>query len=123
MPYTDEDIDLLLQVRNHFCEALDSKATDTLVTKIMLGVFGNVPAFDSRFKTGFGISHFREGAFNETCLKRVTEFYKRNRGEIDGYPPIYTFDFYKGTDTKRRYTKAKLVDMVGWVEGSRNSPA
>ena len=60
---------------------------------------------------------------NETCLKRVTEFYERNRGEIDGYPPIYTFDFHNGTDTERRYTKAKLVDMVGWVEGSKNSSA
>ena len=34
-------------------------ATDTLVTKIMLGVFGSVPAFDTNFKTGFGVYAFR----------------------------------------------------------------
>ncbi len=114
LPYTDEDIELLLRVGGDFREALENRASDTLVTKIMLGVFGNVPAFDVNFRTGFGI-----GRFNMTCLKRLTQFYEQNRSEIDGYPPIYTFDFHSGTGTERRYTKAKIVDMVGWVEGRR----
>jgi hypothetical protein len=118
VPYSDEDIQLLLRAGETFCEALDNKASDTLVTKIMLGVFGNVPAFDDFVKTGFGIKHFKN-ALDGACLKRVTAFYEQNKAEIDGYRPIYTFDFRAGQDTQRRYTKAKLVDMVGWIEGRR----
>ena len=53
------------------------------------------------------------------CLRRVTEFYQQHRTEIDGYRPIHTFDFRTGQDTQRRYTKAKIVDMVAWIEGRR----
>jgi hypothetical protein len=121
LPYTDKDIELLLGFGEELCEALENKASDTLVTKIMLGVFANVPAFDDLVKTGFGIKHIKN-ALDEVCLWRVTEFYEQNRTEIDGYRPIYTFDFCTGQDTQRRYTKAKIVDMVGWVEGGRIKP-
>ena len=59
----------------------------------MLGVFANVPAFDSYFKTGFGIGHFKN-ALDPACLSRVSEFYKDKRAEIDSHPPIHTFDFH-----------------------------
>ncbi len=123
LPYSDEDIDLLLRVGKDFSEALENKASDTLVTKIMLGVFANVPAFDDFVKRGFGMKHFRNALDDEKCLKRVREFYQQNRSAIDGYRPIYTFDFHSGMVTDRRYTKAKIVDMVGFVEGQQINKA
>ena len=45
-------------------------ATDILVTKVLLGVFGCVPAFDTYFKKGFGVSTFSKGS-----LRKVGMFY------------------------------------------------
>ena len=57
--YSNENIRLLLECRRSIGIALNPcGATDTLATKIMLGVFGNVPAFDTFFKFGFGVSTF-----------------------------------------------------------------
>ena len=52
----------------------DKGVTDTLVTKIMLGVFGNVPAFDSYFRLGSNM-----GTFNEHSLEQIKKFYDKNQ--------------------------------------------
>jgi len=54
--YTDQNIALLIQCSNTIAGSLGktNNPTDTLITKIMLGVFGNVPAFDNNFRKGFG---------------------------------------------------------------------
>ncbi len=46
--YTDENVELLLETGKAIREALGdgNKPSPTLVTKVMLGVYGNVPAFD-----------------------------------------------------------------------------
>jgi hypothetical protein len=112
LPYTGEDIDMLLEVGGRLREATEGRATDTLVTKVMLGVFGNVPALDSYFRAGLGVS-----CFDRACLERVTDFYEQHKAIIDTLPPVLTLDFHSGKSTSRRYTKAKIVDMVGWMEG------
>lgn len=80
--YSDENVKLLLCARDNIFRALggNKKVTDTLITKIMLGVFGNVPAFDQFFRTGLGV-----GKFNEVSLKKVAEFYECHKGVIDDY--------------------------------------
>ncbi len=54
LPYDDEKIKQLLQLREDIRERLWVGATDTLVTKIMLGVFANVPALDRYVGAAFG---------------------------------------------------------------------
>lgn len=46
--YDDENINLLLNCKQQIVEVLGemNKPSDTLITKIMLGVFANTPAFD-----------------------------------------------------------------------------
>jgi len=57
--YSEENIEKLLDCYNDIKKILSDdgkyKVSDTLITKIMLGVFGNVPAFDSYFKDGSGL--------------------------------------------------------------------
>ncbi len=50
--YNDENISLLLNCKQNIIDALgkENKPSDTLVTKIMLGVFANIPAFDKYFR-------------------------------------------------------------------------
>lgn len=87
-------------------------ASDTLATKIMLGMFGNVPAFDSAFKLGFGVS-----TFGRTALGKIQRFYIENQDVIEKHR-VPTLDFVSGEPTDRLYTHAKVIDMIFFIEGS-----
>jgi hypothetical protein len=78
----------------------------------MLGVYGNVPAFDNYFKKGLNV-----GTFNDKYLGIISDFYVMHKKAIDKQKPIYTLDFYTGKPTRLKYTNAKIVDMVGWIQG------
>lgn len=91
-------------------------ATVTLVTKIMLGVFGCVPAFDQNFKKGSGITTFGYGA-----LARLGRFYDENAEIIERHR-VPTLDFSTGVPTSRLYSRAKVIDMHFFVEGARARP-
>ena len=87
-------------------------ASDTLATKIMLGVYGNVPAFDSAFKLGFGVS-----TFGKAALGKIQKFYIENQDVIEKHR-VPTIDFVSGEPTDRLYTRAKVIDMIFFIEGS-----
>lgn len=115
--YDNENIELLLDCRHMIVESLgrEPKSSDTLVTKILLGVFGNVPAFDGFFRKGFG-TH----SFGKKSLLRIANFYEENKALIDS-KEIYTFDYATARPTSRKYTKAKIIDMIGFIEGNKGS--
>src|ERR1022692_1534141 len=89
--------------------------TTTLATKIMLGVFGNVPAYDDFFKRGRK-SEGRTGAFGVRSLLQLGQFYQEHAEAIEAYR-IPTLDFRTGQPTSLRYTRAKVLDMVFFIEG------
>jgi hypothetical protein len=111
--YCDETVETLLDFKHRLRESLGKEvdASDILVTKVMLGVFANTPAFDTRFCKGFGVSRF-----DEKSLWEIATFYAQNKTTIDNYR-IYTLDFDSGLNTNRLYTKAKIIDMIGFIEG------
>jgi hypothetical protein len=86
-------------------------ASDILVTKTMLGVFGCVPAFDRFFRAGFGCHTLCKPA-----LINIGQFYQCRHVEIDAQR-IFTLDFTTGLDTKRPYPKAKIIDMIFFQKG------
>lgn len=116
--YTNENIYLLLELHLTIKQLLgddDEHASVTLITKIMLGVFGNIPALDDNFCKGFkefGVRKF----WSASLLRRLSRYYQENKDEIDKHK-IKTLDFHTGQDTSRYYTKAKIIDMVGFIEG------
>jgi len=87
-------------------------SSDTLVTKVMLGVFGCVPAFDRNFKLGFEVS-----AFGAKALNRIADFYEDHAEQIDACH-IPTVDFVTGSPTGRMYTRAKVIDMAFFMHGA-----
>lgn len=110
--YSDDNLDLLLECRKMIFKSFEKYSpSDTLITKIMLGVFGNIPAFDNFVKKAYKLYYV-----NKSCLKRIQDFYLSNKIKIDSYK-IPTFDFLTGQNTSLLYTKAKIVDMIGFVEG------
>jgi hypothetical protein len=109
--YTDESMRLLLEAASQLRAALPEGASDTLVTKIMLGVFGCVPAFDSYFKKGLGVSRF-----GMKSLRKIAGFYQDNAEAIEAHR-VPTRDFATGEETTQVYTRAKVIDMIFFVEG------
>ncbi|MGI8549824.1 MAG: hypothetical protein ACR2PL_03345 [Dehalococcoidia bacterium] len=119
-----DNVDRLMKSKSMIKKSLSKggNASDTLVTKIMLGVFGNVPAFDTYFEKGLKI--FGKGV---KSLHKVAEFYndESNQAIIDAAVDKYnlrTWDFASRKKTCRKYTKAKVIDMVGFIEGQSLKP-
>jgi len=117
--YGEQEWTTLRGLAREIRTALPDGSSDILVTKIMLGVFGSVPAFDTYFKKGSGLSVYGKGA-----LQRVERFYRENAELIDRYR-VPTLDFDTGAPTSRTYSRAKVIDMIFFIEGSGSpsSPA
>lgn len=110
--YDEQNIALLMECRRQITVALGREAaTDTLTTKIMLGVFANVPAFDQYFRKSLKVH-----TFNAKSLLKIKEFYNQNKDLFDSFK-IQVFDFSTSRETSIVYTKAKLVDMCGFMGG------
>jgi len=111
--YNSENIVILLDCKKKIINALGkgNNPSDTLVTKIMLGVFSNVPAFDQYFRQSMSVY-----SFNRNSLFKIKEFYIENKNILDSYN-IHTLDFTKGVETDIIYNKAKLIDMCCFMDG------
>jgi hypothetical protein len=109
--YNESNIASLKQISDRLRASLHDGASDTLVTKIMLGVFGCVPAFDNYFCSGFG-----SWSMSSKALRRIGSYYTENCDIIENYR-VQTIDFSTGQPTKRKYTRAKVIDMIFWEEG------
>jgi hypothetical protein len=121
--YTEDNMRLILDcyemITNSFLP--DGVKEETVATKIMLGVFGCVPAFDQNFCNAFrevfkGKCGFRR--LNIGSLSCIKEFYKNNQTLIDKwFNGIKTIDLKTGDYTNLSYSKAKIIDMIGFTYG------
>ena len=114
--YDEENIKLLLNCKKQIIEVLgkENKPSDILVTKIMLGVFANVPAYDGNFKKFLKKNQYCQ-TFNKISLNQIKIFYEENKEIFDSFE-IPTFDFLTSSGTNNIYTKAKLIDMCGFMD-------
>lgn len=99
----------------------------TLVTKIMIAVFGCVPAFDSFFVRGMARAQealepkqrLSFHTLDERRLRRLSEFYRANQDEIDKLASeSRTVRFADGSVTGHRLSRAKIVDMYAFDLGA-----
>ncbi len=113
--YTDENIRLLVESKKDIQRifGIDGKhnVTDTLATKVMMAVFGNVPAFDRFFQQGLNMH-----GCTEKHLHTLHQIYLRNRTAFDD-SNVFTLDVVTKKPTTRPYPKGRLMDIVGFVEG------
>jgi hypothetical protein len=85
-------------------------ATDTLITKVLLGTMGCTPARDNYFVTGFRRAGFRCSRFGRNFLDQVLQFYRDHVREFEAardvilersgvaYPPMKLVDMYFFTE-------------------------
>jgi hypothetical protein len=88
------------------------RPTDTLVTKVLLGTFGCLPACDRFFIAGFKKADLSYSCVNEPFVERVLRFcndniveLRREQARIEATGSV-------------RYPLMKLVDMYFWQMGS-----
>jgi len=88
-----------------------AQPTDTLITKIILGTFGCLPACDRYFLSGFKSEGFKYSSLNEEFVTAVFEYCQSN---------ICDFQRQQKTLQKQsgvNYPLMKLVDMCFWQIG------
>lgn len=90
-------------------EIQEINVTDTLASKILLGVYGNVPAYDRYFKEALSLFGIRT-SFDEESLLQLVEFYKKHFSEFDSFRSNYRTDDYY-------YPPMKLIDMFFFQVG------
>ena len=103
------------------CHHLPNKSTITLGTKIMLGVFGNVPAYDRYFKiaiTKLSKSDCRFNVLNHRSLKTIYNFYIENQEFIDSLAKrSITKKFGFQRNESHPIPRAKIIDILGFQYG------
>jgi len=85
--------------------------TDTLLSKILLGTLGCVPAYDRYFIDGLKDRKMKNTVFNDTSLNELFDFIDNHKTEIDNAQKIIL------TKTKKHYPAMKILDMYFWQIG------
>lgn len=93
------------------CNANSKKATDTLVTKVVLGTFGCLPACDQYFVKGFRHAGFTYSRVNAKFIHRILDFCHAN------LPDLRQEQKWIQRRRSVRYPLMKLVDMYFWQSG------
>ena len=85
--------------------------TDTLVTKILLGTLGCIPAYDRYFIEGLRSKGLSHSTLTKKHFLSVVEFYKRNKDDFDSVQQSIN------RKSGIYYPAMKLVDMYFWQLG------
>jgi len=115
---TDEIIEIYKNIRSFLIPIKNSHLT--LTTKIMLGVFGSVPAFDRFFIESFkSIFQGKCGftSFNKKSLECISQFYTSNELAIDNQTKLLHTIGFNNSAVNYPYTKSKVIDMYGFTKG------
>ena len=127
--YDEASVKLLISFRDKLTETLIDQSSlagvsgtvtpsDTLTSKIMLGVFGNVPAYDTFFVNWIkSVPEIKPQIFNEKSLLSIKKYYDENLKESMQAIMIKTIDFTDELPSNIHYKQAKLVDIYGFTKG------
>lgn len=113
-------------LRNHYRKISqkdeDKKISDILITKILLGTLGCVPAYDTYFKKGFkkfytlGEFSNKEGKLNERSILRLGKFYEKYEKELEEKREDFKINI-NNENVENKYPQMKVLDMGFWQIG------
>lgn len=109
---TEKDIDnilaVILELRNNYHSILGVQPTDTLISKIILGTLGCLPAFDRYFLDGVRTKNLQFKSLSKKSLQNLFSFVELMQDDLAKLriPAL-----------KRHYPDMKLVDMYFWQIG------
>lgn len=115
----EQNLALLEDIGERICEcyaaegpAIDGKvnaASDTLITKILLGTLGCVPAYDRYYKESVKKYHISSGKYNSDSVYRVAKFYCDHKDEFERLR-------LEMSERRIEYPPMKLMDMCFWQD-------
>ena len=91
------------------------RASDTLVTKILLGTLGCTPAYDRYFKSGLSITGVAHQRFGKRSLLELACYYIQHKEEMEIFRK-------KISENRVEYTPMKVIDMCFWQVGFDADP-
>ena len=116
----EQNLALLEDIGERICEcyaaegpAIDGKvnaASDTLITKTLLGTLGCVPAYDRYYKESVKKYHISSGKYNSDSVYRVAKFYCDHEDEFERLR-------LELSERRIEYPPMKLMDMCFWQDG------
>ena len=115
----EQNLALLEDIGERICEcyaaegpAIDGKvnaASDTLITKILMGTLGCVPAYDRYYKESVKKYHISSGKYNSDSVYRVAKFYCDHEDEFERLR-------LEMSERRIEYPPMKLMDMCFWQD-------
>jgi len=111
---TDLVLEVALAIRKAyqpFAAKQTTEATDTLVTKVLLGAFGCFPACDRYFRDGLRIQGLKYSKLNKPFVGQILTFCQENIDELRKVQARIP------ATNGVRYPLMKLVDMYFWQIG------
>lgn len=108
------------ELAKHYCSINFTKGTntpkpisptDTLLSKIMLGTLGCVPAYDRYFIDGMKEMKMKHTSFNEASLNELFNFIDKNPNEFSQAQKLIQ------SKTQLHYPVMKILDMYFWQIG------
>lgn len=107
-----DDLKSVIQDLKIYCAEVNVSPTDTLISKILLGTLGCLPAFDRYFVAGVKSDGFEFKSLSEDSLEELFLFYEDNAEELR---EIQKQELAESTIF---YPRMKLIDMYFWERGS-----
>ena len=119
--HNDEYINRIFELSQKISEIYRRKTTDfenengrnsseTLITKILLGVFGCVPAYDRYFKKGLRSTNIASAQFSKRSVGELLQFYEH-------YYDNFEVVRLKISEHGVEYPPMKIIDMCFWQIG------
>lgn len=87
-----------------------NKLSDTLITKVLMGTLGCVPAYDRYFIMGLKNQKISTGKYNMRSVLKLVDLYEANKNQLESAR--------KGMNVNcLPYPQMKMLDMVFWQIG------
>ncbi len=99
------------------CASESKKPTDTLLSKILLGTLGCVPAYDRYFRDAVRRYEIASGSFSRNSILSLCKFYEENEIELEKVRAGMKLEC-SGIE----YPQMKLLDMAFWEIGKNLPP-
>ena len=85
----------------------------TLITKILMGTLGCVPAYDEYFIRGIVKEKVAKGTYSKESVKALAKFYEKYNEKLDAVRSNWRVEDIE-------YPQMKLLDMGFWQMGKNN---
>ena len=114
----DHELDKLFVLYVRLCKIYQGfgvSATDTLITKILMGTLGCTPAYDRIFNAGVKGKSGSYLTFNRKSIVALSRFYVEHHNELER---LREFASLKSIN-QVEYPQMKILDMCFWQMGAK----